>query len=176
MKLLKYLALELKTEKDGPLYAVRNKTKAGDLVLLLNYLFFEYTRNDLQLIIKNLAVIDEEMDDEIVIHGTSRCIALDLTQPANLYIALLQDYFKYEDSPQGNSIDITFVDELKKRKFESFTINRNCFIKLLQDWHKIIEKKPVYIALYQDSNKKIGFQSFATAQAAGLYEKQYCPR
>jgi hypothetical protein len=176
MKLLKYLALELKTEKDGPLYAIRNKSKAQDLVLLLNYLFFEYTRNDLALIVKNLAVIDEEMDDEIVVHGNSRCVAIDLAQPANLYIALLQDYFKFEDSPSGNAIDITFVDELKKKKFESVTINRNCFLKLLRDWHTIIEKKPIRIALYQDLNKKIGFQSFATAQAADVYEKQYCPR
>ena len=176
MKLLKYLALELKTQKDGPLYAIRNKSKAGDLILLLNYLFFEYTRNDQTLITKNLAVIDEEMDDEIVVLGTTRCVAIDLAHPANLYIALVEDYFKYEDSPHGNSIDITFVDELKKKKFESVTINRNCFLKLLQDWHAIIEKKPSNIVLYQDLNKKIGFQSFSTKQAADVYEKQYNPR
>ncbi len=176
MKLTAYLGLTLKPAKEGSLYAITNKSKAGDLILLLNYLFFEYTRNDRALIINNLAIIDEEMDDEIVVHGTSRCLAVDLNQPAHLYIALLQDYFKFEDSASGNAIDITFVDELKKKKFESMKINRSCFLQLLQNWHTIIEKKPCNVALYRTIEGLIKFTSFATPQAAQLHEKQFCPR
>ena len=169
MKLTKYLALELKTKKEGPLYAIRTMTKAGDLVLLLNYLFFEYTRKDLDLIIKNLEIIDEEMDDEIVIHGSSRSLLVDLNDPTTLYISLLADYLKFEDSPAANALDVTFVDQLKKKKFEHFKINRKCFLKLLQDWHAIIEKKPTQIVLYQNNLGQVGFQSFATKEAADLY-------
>ncbi len=176
MKLTKYLTLALKTKQEGPLYAIRNMTKAGDLTLLLNYLFFEYTKKDLDLIIKNLAVIDEEMDDEIVVHGKNRSLLVDLNNPTILYICLLADYFKFEDSPAADALDVTFVDQLKKKKFEHFKINRKCFLKLLQDWHAIIEKKPTHIILYQTNNNEIGFQSFATQQAADFYEKQCGPR
>ena len=172
MNLIKYLALELKTIKDGPLYAIRSKSKATDLLFLLNYLFFEYTRKDLELIMKNLQVIDEEMDDEIVLHGSSRSLFLDLTNSKTLYISLLADYLEFEDSLTGDSTSITFVDELKKKKINHFKIDRESFLKLLQNWHTIIEKKPAHIILYEDKNGLTGFQSFMNQESVDQYIQQ----
>ncbi len=169
MNITKYLALDLKKIKDGPLYAIRSRSKATDLLLLLNYLFFEYTRKDLDLIIKNLEVIDAEMDDEIVLHGTSRSIFLDLTNPTMLYISFLADYINFEDSLTGDSQSLTFVDELKKKKISHFKIDRESFLKLLQAWHIIIEKKPAHIILYEDKNGCTGFQSFINQESVDQY-------
>jgi len=169
MNVVKYLALDLKKIKDGPLYAIRSRSKATNLLFLLNYLFFEYTRKDLDLIIKNLEVIDAEMDDEIVLHGTSRSVFLDLTNPTMLYISFLADYIKFEDSLTSNSTSLTFVDELKKKKISHVKIDRESFLKLLQTWHTIIEKKPAHIILYEDKNGYTGFQSFATQESADQY-------
>ena len=176
MNIIKFITLELKTVKEGPLYTITNKAKAGDLILLLNYLFFEYTRKDLELIMQNLEIIDEEMDDEIVVHGKNKSLSLDLANPTMLYISQLTDYLKYEDSPAADAIDATYADHLKKKKLEHFRIDRESFLKLLRDWHVIIEKKPSNLILCQDKFGKIGFQSFATKQAMQLYENQYCPR
>lgn len=176
MNISKYITLELKAKKEGSLYAIYHKAKAAYLLFLLNYLFFEYTRKDFDLIVKNLEIIDEEMNDEIVVHGHSRSLFVDLNDPTTLYISLLADYLNFEDSPAADRIDATFVDELTKKKFDHFKINRKCFLKLLQDWHTILEKKPVRIILYQDKKNQVGFQSFTTKEAAELYEKQYCPR
>lgn len=172
MSQTKYLALELKTKKDGPLYAIRNQTRAHDLVLLLNYLFFEYTRKDLALILQNLEIIDEEMDDEIVMHGTTRSLLVDLANPNMLYISLLTDYLNFENSPAANAIDMTFVDQLKKKKIEHFKINRKSFLQLLRDWHVIIEKQPAHLILYEDKNGIIGFQSYASQEAVDRYLQQ----
>ncbi|MDP3788325.1 MAG: hypothetical protein Q8Q60_03360 [Candidatus Chromulinivorax sp.] len=169
MNITKYVTLELKTIQDGPLYAIRNKSKATDLIFLLNYLFFEYTKKDLGLITKNLQVIDEEMDDEIVVHGTSRSIFLDLANPTNLYISLLADYIEFEDALTCNSKNLTFVSELKKKKIDHYKINRDSFLQLLQDWHTIIEKKPAHIILYEDKNGWTGFESFTTKESIDQY-------
>jgi hypothetical protein len=169
MQIKKYLTLDLKKIKDGPLYAIRSRSKATDLLFLLNYLFFEYTRKDLDLIIKNLEVIDAEMDDEIVLHGTSRSLFLDLNNPDTLYISFLADYINFEDCLTSDSISLTFVDELKKKKISHCTINRDIFLKLLQDWHTIIEKKPAHIILYEDKNGLTGFQSFSTLESVDQY-------
>jgi hypothetical protein len=172
MNLAKYLTLELKTIKDGPLYTIRSKSKATDLLFLLNYLFFEYTRKDLDLIIKNLQVIDEEMDDEIILHGSSRSLFLDLTDPTTLYISHLADYLDFEDALTCNSKNLTFVSELKKKKIHHFKINRESFLKLLQSWHTIIEKKPTHIVLYEDKNGSTDFQSFMTQESVNQYLQQ----
>ena len=169
MNIVKYLTLELKTIKDGPLYAIRSKSKAADLIFLLNYLFFEYTRKDLDLIIKNLQVIDEEMDDEIILHGTTRSLFLDLTDANTLYISFLTDYLNFEDSLTGESTSLTFVDELKKKKIAHFKIDRKNFIKILQNWHTIIEKKPTHIILYEDKHGSTHFQSFMNQESIDRY-------
>ena len=169
MNIKKYLTLDLKKVKDGPLYAIRSRAKATDLLFLLNYLFFEYTRKDLDLIIKNLEVIDAEMDDEIVLHGTSRSLFLDLNNPDALYISFLADYIDFEDSLTSDSTSLTFVDELKKKKISHCKIDREIFLKLLQDWHTIIEKKPAHIILYEDKNGFTGFESFTAAESADKY-------
>jgi|GEM_PF-1736770 len=175
MNLIKYIALELKAKKEGSLYSIRNKKKSKDLLLLLNYLFFEYTRKDLDLITKNLAVIDEEQDDEIILHGHSRSLFLDLTDQKIIYISLLTDYLDFEDSLNLDSTNLMFVDQLKKKKFDHFKIDRNNFLNILESWHKIIEKQPHSLILSQDKNNLVTFQLFENQEAAELYEKQYCP-
>ncbi len=173
MNIIKHLTLELKTIKDGPLYAIRSKSKANtDLIFLLNYLFFEYTRKDLDLIIQNLQVIDEEMDDEIILHGTTRSLFLDLTNPTSLYISFLTDYLDFEDSLTGDSTSLTFVDELKNKKINHYKIDRKSFLELLQTWHTIIEKKPAHIVLYENKNGLTGFESFATQESIDHFLQQ----
>src|SRR3989339_1183880 len=138
MKIIKYILLELKAKKEGSLYAIRNKNKAGDLVELLEYLFFEYTRTDLAYILENLAIIDEEKDDEIVLHGNTRTVCIDLVNLTDIYICSFTDYQNFEDSIPYISPEYSFVEEIKDNKFESFKINRQSFLQVLRDWHTIL--------------------------------------
>ena len=169
MKIIKYIALELKAKKVGSLYAIRNKTKAFDLLEMLNYLFFEYTRTDFDLIIQNLEIIDEEHDDEIIMHGNSRTLCLDLENPDNFYICPMTDYLEFEKSLATSRQKSSFVQYILQHQLDLFKIDRKVFLKLLQDWHMILQNKPQSIVLYQDKVNYVEFVSFESKEQADQF-------
>lgn len=166
MKIVKYLLLELKAKKEGSLYAIRNKTKAGDLTHLLEYIFFEYTRTDLAYIVENLKIIDEEQDDEVVLHGNGRTVCIDLSNRTDIYISSFIDYQKFEDSIPYISPEYSFVEQLKQNVFASYTIDRASFLQVLHQWHSILDNRPQAIILYENKEHNIAFQSFYTIEDA----------
>lgn len=169
MKIIKYILLELKAKKEGSLYAIRNKTKAGNLVDLLEYIFFEYTRTDLAYILANFTIIDEEKDDEIVLHGNGRTVCIDLANLTDIYICSFADYQKFEDSIPYASLEYSFVELLKNNKFESFKTNRQSFLQVLRDWHTILDARPQAVILYEDKEHHVAFQSFNSIEQANQF-------
>ena len=180
MKILKHLLLELKAKKEGSLYAMRDTTKADDLMLLLNYIFFEYTRTDLEFITQNLEVIDEEQDpdvakaiadigDEVILHGNTRSLILDLTNLQTIYICSFSDYQKFETSQQTSTIDGNFVDYLTRKKLEYFIIDRQSFLQILRDWHTILDTRPQFVILYQNKESGVALTTFATRESADKF-------
>jgi len=169
MNIIKFISLELKAKKEGSLHAIRNKKKAYDLIELLNYLFYEYTRTDLDLIINNLEIIDEEKDDEIIMHGNNRTLCLDLKNPNIFHICSFSDYVDFEKTLTAPIENHSFVTYLQENELILFTIDRNDFLQLLQDWHTILHDKPQCILLYQNKSNNVGFKSFDSIKIADQY-------
>jgi hypothetical protein len=173
MKIIKYILLELKAKKEGSLYAIRNKNKAGNLVELLEYLFFEYTRADLIYILENLTIIDEEKDDEVILHGNSRTVCIDLTNLTDIYICSFADYQKFEDSIPYASSEYSFIEKLKQNIFESYKIDRISFLQILGDWHTILDTRPQAVVLYENKEHHIAFQTFEPIEQANQFITQH---
>ena len=152
MKITKYIILQLKAKKEGSMYSIFNKQKAADLIEMLDYVFFEYTRTDYDLITQNLSVLDTEMDDEVIMHGNRRSLYLDLKNPDTIYISSFADYLDFEENLPFTTSNRSFVDELKKNNFDHLKVERKSFLLVLQDWHTIIEEKPAYVILHQNKN------------------------
>lgn len=158
--------LELKLKKEGSLYAIRDTTKASDLTNLLEYLFFEYTRSDRAYIIENLKIIDEERDDEIILHGNGRSLCIDLENLDDIYICSFADYQKFEGRVPFVSREYSFVQELQQHYFKSFKIDRTSFLEVLNSWHTILDLRPHTLVLYQNKNNHVAFQSFESIEQA----------
>lgn len=173
MKIIKYIALELKAKKVGSLYAIRNKAKAFDLLEMLNYLFFEYTRTDFDLIVQNLEIIDEEQDDEIIMHGNSRTLCVDLENPNDFYICPMSDYLDFEKNITTSTQQQSFVHYLQQHQLDLFKIDRKNFLELLQDWHTILQKKPQSVILYQDKSNHVAFVSCESKEQADQYLQKH---
>ena len=166
MNIIKYILLELKAKKEGSLYAIRDKTKAGNLVELLEYLFFEYTRTDLDYIVQNLEIIDEEKDDEVVLHGNGRTVCIDLANLTDIYICSFADYQNFEESVPFASTEHSFIKLLKQNNFESFKIDRHSFLQVLHDWHTILDARPHAIILYENKEHRVAFKLFESLELA----------
>ena len=169
MKIIKHLLLELKAKKEGSLYAMRDTTKADDLMLLLNYIFFEYTRTDLASITQNLEIIDTEKDDEVILHGNARSLIVDLVNLQKIYICSFSDYQKFEISQQISTADRSFTDYLKLNKLEFFTIDRQSFLQVLRDWHTILDTRPQFVIIYQNKESGVALKTFSTRESADRF-------
>ena len=148
---------------------MRDITKAGDVILLLNYIFFEYTRNDLAYIMQNLEVIDEEQDDEVVLHGNARSLIIDLTDFTTIYICSFSDYQSFEESLPFSATNRSFVKFLKSSELEFFKIDRQSFLQVLQDWHTILDARPQFVILYQNKDNHIALKQCATRESADRF-------
>ncbi|MBP6870159.1 hypothetical protein KBC04_04715 [Candidatus Babeliales bacterium] len=159
MQILKYVILKINNEQnENGLYVIINKLYAFDLLYLLSYLYFEYTRRHYQFILESIEIASESLDDEVIVQGNKENIFLDLKNPNTFYIASLFDYLDFKP------INVSFVEELKQNKFKYFKIQKQSFIKLLEDWNNILDIKPSYVVLYQDKNDWVGLQSFQSKE------------
>ena len=164
-----FILLEKQTDNNLFHYKKIDQLNDQNILHLYEYLQYQYSSEDIEAIINNIAAFDETSEEykheceESFHESTQTALCLDFKNPNDIYLVSNYEYEKFMENDSSDDFPSNFIDMIKKNnQLKYIKLSRKNLYQLLFKWNKILTTMPNFILFNQNSINEIFINSFKT--------------